>query len=152
MKPSQNVQFCTTYRLYILCCFTFSFHILSRIKRLPTRTLWAVHLLQFLDDLQFSGDFLIMNVFPYWTLNWSFPFLLLWIYIYMYIGFKSCLFCFPEDWCVFSAFPCVPMSFDLAGARVVPLMGLGGAAGGDYGFPLQALEVPTWRLGFTGVP
>lgn len=30
------------------------------------------------------------------------------------------------------------------GARVVPLMGLGGAAGGDYGFPLQALEVPTW--------
>lgn len=74
------------------------------------------------------------------------------IYIYMYIGFKSCLFCFPEDWCDFSAFPCVPMSFDLAGARVVPLMGLGGAAGGDYGFPLQALEVPTWRLGFTGVP
>lgn len=30
------------------------------------------------------------------------------------------------------------------GARVVPLMGLGGAAGGDFGFPLQALEVPTW--------
>ena len=45
--------------------------------------------------------------FPYWTLNWSFPFLLLWIYIY--IGFKSCLSCFPEDWCVFSAFPCVPI-------------------------------------------
>lgn len=41
-------------------------------------------------------------------------------------------------------------SFDLAGARVVPLMGLGGASGGDFGFPLQALEVPTWRLGVTG--
>ena len=107
MKPSQNVQFCTTYRLYILCCFTFSFHILSRIKRLPTRTLWAVHLLQFLDDLQFSGDFfLIMNVFPYWSLNWSFPFLLLWIYIYIYVyRFQimfilfswrlMCFFCFP---------------------------------------------------------
>ena len=35
---------------------------------------------------------------------------------------------------------------------MVPLMGLGGAAGGDFGFPLQALEVPTWRLGFFGVP
>ena len=42
--------------------------------------------------------------FPYWTLNWSFPFLLLWIYIYihrfqiMFILFSwrlMCFFCFP---------------------------------------------------------
>ena len=54
----------------------------------------------------FQVIFLIMNVFPYWTLNWSFPFLLLWIYIYIYVyRFQimfilfswrlMCFFCFP---------------------------------------------------------
>ena len=105
MKPSQNVQFCTTYRLYILCCFTFSFHILSRIKRLPTRTSWAVHLLQFLDDLQFSGDFFNYECFS--LLNFKLilpisPVMNIYIYVYrfqiMFILFSwrlMCFFCFP---------------------------------------------------------
>ena len=35
---------------------------------------------------------------------------------------------------------------ELTGARVVPFIGLGGASGGEFGFPLQALEVPSWCL------
>ena len=36
------------------------------------------------------------------------------------------------------------------GARVVPLAFLGGASGGDFGFPQQAFETPPWSLGFSG--
>ena len=36
------------------------------------------------------------------------------------------------------------------GARVVPLAFLGGASGGDFGFPQQAFETPPWSLGYWG--